>query len=380
MFDPRSAELASTRTTTTCGVCDTRLPRDSNPTIIDSACVCDDCMQNAIKPKFHAALDNERDYPARWSARIALSPDDYPGLLPESFRQMWHKRTREYNTPSAERLYCPHSVLRMSGEEPEVVPQPEQIAAPSGGNTGRCGAFLGARAVDTTIALVCEECARGVCRGCGEPLSSMSQHACSTASSAKSKSKCDEIEGLVRGIDFQIRLGCSMGAELRDGCNAVWCETCVIYFCYICGVQAADDSDHWRKGSAYPRYNARGAADAQFDRDDDEDGGVEPDDDTGDEEEDNSELESDEDEDDPELEDGGGFGLIEEFQIAEDQPDQDVDAEQQPPGDGLNQSHDELGVQESAAAGPFVGAVPVFRDFREFLHWRLNNTPAPEDT
>ncbi|KAK1079310.1 hypothetical protein LTR33_006499, partial [Friedmanniomyces endolithicus] len=305
----------------------------------------------------------------------------------------WQERLRMYNTPSEERIFCQHSVLRTSEEELEMMPELEQAAAHEGEKIGKCGAFVGARVVDGAVTLVCKRCAGNVCSGCGESLASRSQHACSAASLATVKMKSDEIEGLIRGKDFQICPGCNMGAELRDGCNAVWCNTCAIYFCYICGVEADDESAHWAKGSACPRYNARGAADAQFDLDDEEDGDMEIEDDSGDEAEGDSELEDDPgDEDeakselegDSELEDGGGFHLNEEFRMAEDQPHQEFDDPQQPIRGGLNQSHDGLGVQESAAAGSFDGAVPVFREFRDFLRWRLglteDNPPASEDT
>jgi len=384
MSDPPSSP---TTTTTTCGVCDKVQPQDSDLTTIDFAKVCNECMQDTIKPKFLAALQNERDYPAWWSARVVLRPEDNPGLLSESFHQEWQERLRMYNTPSEERIFCLHSVLRAIEEELEMVPELEQAATHEGGKIGKCGAFIGARVVDGAVTLVCKGCAGEVCSGCGESLASRSQHSCDAASSATVKSKCDEIEGLVRGVDFQVCPGCSMGAALRDVCNAVWCDTCAIYFCYICGVEADDGSAHWAKGSACPRYNAQGAADAHFDLDDDEDGGVENQDDAGDDDEDDSELEDNTElegdselEGDLELEDGEEFGLNEEFRIAENQPHQEVDEPQQPLRGGLDQSHDGLRVQEPAAVGTFVGAVPVFRDFREFLHWRLNNTPAPEDT
>ncbi|KAK1814185.1 hypothetical protein LTR12_011464 [Friedmanniomyces endolithicus] len=192
-----------------------------------------------------------------------------------------------YNTPSEERIFCQHSVLRTSEEELEMMPELEQAAAHEVEKIGKCSAFIGARVVDGAVTLV---------------------------------------------------------------------------------------------------Y-------AQFDLDDEEDADMEIEDDSGDEDEDDSELEDDpgdedeaesELESDSELEDGGGFHLNEEFRVAEDQPHQEVDDPQQPIQGGLNQSHDGRGVQESAAAGSFDGAVPVSREFRDFLRWRLglteDNPSASEDT
>ncbi|KAK5139630.1 hypothetical protein LTR32_007317, partial [Rachicladosporium monterosium] len=134
MSDPPSSP---TTTTTTCGVCDKVQPRGSDLTTIDFAKVCNECMQDTIKPKFLAALQNERDYPARWSARVVLRPEDYPGLLSESFHQKWQERLGMYNTPSEERIFCLHSVLRAIEEELEMVPELEQAATHEGGKIGK---------------------------------------------------------------------------------------------------------------------------------------------------------------------------------------------------------------------------------------------------
>jgi hypothetical protein len=72
-------------------------------------------------------------------------------------------------------------------------------------------------------------------------------------------------DGLTQGKDVQICPNpmCKKLISLRSGCNHIVCEACQQSFCFICGKEAYDGTDHWTRDC--PRYNARGSARAQYD-------------------------------------------------------------------------------------------------------------------
>lgn len=74
-------------------------------------------------------------------------------------------------------------------------------------------------------------------------------------------------EGWVRGRDYQRCPRCMEAAQLGSGYNHITCN-CTMNYCFICGVEALGNSDHWTRGRC-PRYNQPGANNAQYDGDDD---------------------------------------------------------------------------------------------------------------
>lgn len=73
-----------------CQLCFSDQPRSHQSTIIDGSEVCDGCVQDTIKPKFLAALEQESRYPPRWCGKVVLKLDDYPGPMPASLGSEWH--------------------------------------------------------------------------------------------------------------------------------------------------------------------------------------------------------------------------------------------------------------------------------------------------
>jgi hypothetical protein len=120
------------------------------------------------------------------------------------------------------------------------------------------------------------------------------------------------LEGLARGVDYQVCPRCKSCVGLEDGSNHVSC-LCGGSFCFVCGEVAFDDgSGHWNEGEC-PRYNAEGSGREQYDGEDsesvhemyvalnaffeDDDGSVEDEED----EEDGGNDESEEDDSDDDL-------------------------------------------------------------------------------
>jgi hypothetical protein len=67
-------------------------------------------------------------------------------------------------------------------------------------------------------------------------------------------------DGLTRGVEVQIcpNPGCKKLIGLRDGCNYIICEACTQDFCFLCGIEAFDGTDHWTRAGC-PRFGPRGA-------------------------------------------------------------------------------------------------------------------------
>jgi hypothetical protein len=73
-------------------------------------------------------------------------------------------------------------------------------------------------------------------------------------------------DGLTRGVDLQICPNplCKKLICLATGCNHIVCEACLKNFCFICGEEAYAGTASWTQDC--PRYHARSAANAQYDR------------------------------------------------------------------------------------------------------------------
>ena len=75
--------------------------------MVDSDKVCLNCFKEHVEPLLQAALKYEAHYPVRWG-NSELKPFTFARLLPAGFIKDWIDREKEYQTPPADRLYCPH--------------------------------------------------------------------------------------------------------------------------------------------------------------------------------------------------------------------------------------------------------------------------------
>lgn len=75
----------------------------------------------------------------------------------------------------------------------------------------------------------------------------------------------EALEGQVRGSDYQLCPQCSKVIALEDGCNHIVC-LCMQNFCFICGQEAFDGSNHWVPGGC-PRYGKVGSRRVVYDHD-----------------------------------------------------------------------------------------------------------------
>lgn len=70
------------------------------------------------------------------------------------------------------------------------------------------------------------------------------------------------VEDQRRGFDYQLCPKCSKVIALEDGCNHIVC-LCMQNFCFICGKEAMEESNHWTPGGC-PKYGQPGTDGEQF--------------------------------------------------------------------------------------------------------------------
>ena len=249
-----------------CQVClDTT--HENQPRIIDNTPVCHNCVINGVLPLFHAALQHEHEYPPKWGS-VTLSVQDFADVLGKEFIKQYHRREAEYK--STNRVYCKHRILAKSA--PAVgasAPRRKKLALTlllanyweaMGQTMVECGALVSSQPRRAGKTLLCYRCNGHVCCRCENPLLSIGQeHACTPVD------KSDPLEGQVKGQDYQSCPRCTYVIALADGCNSMSCPQCGVEFCFICGHQAAHDSDHWATGRPCPRWNQPGAENAHHD-------------------------------------------------------------------------------------------------------------------
>lgn len=194
--------------------------------------ICVQCFNKGVFPMFERALLNESGYPPLWGdTTILIQHFIDQGLISAPFQMLYEAREEEYATLGKDRLYC------------------------------ACGEFLGSRGIQFAFRQ-CQCCGRKTCTDCaatikGRPL----DHVCEK----KSNETCQAFKGLTKGRDYQV-CTCGCVVQLRDGCNHIKCRipACRRTFCYICGEDAVEDSNHWAVGSSCPKWNQPDAPNARF--------------------------------------------------------------------------------------------------------------------
>lgn len=194
--------------------------------------ICNACFVDGLLPDFERALLNESGYPPLWgSTPISIWPFIDQGLISAPFRELYEAKEEEYATLAKDRLYC------------------------------ACGQFLGTKGIKSAFRQ-CECCGRKTCTDCGATIRGRPlDHVCDK----KEDEAYQAFKGLIKGRDYQV-CTCGCIVQLRDGCNHVKCRmpACGRSFCYICGEDAVEYSNHWAVGSSCPKYNQPDAPNARF--------------------------------------------------------------------------------------------------------------------
>jgi hypothetical protein len=196
-----------------------------------SARFCDACARDYVAPRFHAALQNEYQYPPMWG-KEKLDIWTFWDLFDNDFREAWREKEKEYAMPVKRRLYCEHR---------------------DSASGMVCGEFLGQRGFGLEL---CERCQCYTCGDCGttnEGAVGMRDHACEKAPAD------DAFTGLRKGRHYQKCPGCEKEIFLAEGCNHMTCRPpCGTHFCFVCGERvAAHQSGHWQRGGC-PRFGVSG--------------------------------------------------------------------------------------------------------------------------
>lgn len=246
----------------TCTFCLEEKPSRSKAVNVAGDDICRDCFESDIRPKFFEAIKNENAWPVKWGG-TTLEVKDFPGFS-AAFKSRWRAKEQEYRTPMAERVYCKQHIDDNGLAEHAPIRIANDEAGLEGVRPERCDRFLGSTTEVNDRTVFCEACEGRTCGACLGPVSRWA-HSCVTAEAV---SEPDPFQGLVRGKDFQRCPSCRLLVTLEDGCNSMVCErpSCQTHFCWICGVEAHHDSDHWRVGARCPRWNQPNAANARHDQ------------------------------------------------------------------------------------------------------------------
>lgn len=214
---------------------------DYTAIMIEEAPICPPC----VRSMFEDALDSEYNYPVRWAGMI-LHPKHFSHVMEEDFIASYKRRETEYNTPVTARAYC------------------------------ECGKFIGQvvseDAFTSTFMMImkCPECQELMCMKCNTQQASTNaalSHDCelNIELRALADRACESkaFEGLRQGVDYQVcpSEACSRKVQIREACNHLICM-CGTEFCFTCGVETAEHSDHWATGTC-PRYGKVEDADAE---------------------------------------------------------------------------------------------------------------------
>lgn len=221
--------------------------------------VCEDCVTESIVPIFYAALDSEAAYNGMYGS-MPLDISAFEQLLGTDFVAKWRVRVQEYSIPKDQRVYCVHpSRTNQQGEGEETV------------EAETCKQFLGEKMTRKTRQSMkpCSKCKRVVCFICSAAVEDRQRHALRGCITQHIEA---DFDGFQRGRDFQVCPGCETRYYHGGACNHMSCEACTTNFCFICGEKAGSQSEHWSRqsGSACPKYNFPGDANAHFDDEDDD--------------------------------------------------------------------------------------------------------------
>ena len=198
-----------------------------------------------LKTQFFRAMENELNYPVKWQTQT-LHPRQFPSVFNRTFVRAYDAKEVEYNAPALQRVYC------------------------------ECGTFVApmvgedARASWVTLASsrLCPRCEARWCLRCAQRCGGFGvEHDC--VPERRLGERRLALGGLKKGKDYQIcpYEGCGRTIELAEACNAINCP-CGTNFCYVCGVQAGPESEHWlRAEGGCPRYGVAGSARLIYDDD-----------------------------------------------------------------------------------------------------------------
>ncbi|KAH9823694.1 IBR domain, a half RING-finger domain [Teratosphaeria destructans] len=253
--------MASSSRTDTCTLCletQTVVMHD-----LQNLLVCEDCLQTQVIPRFYAAIQHEYNYPPEIAPRKPIDEEQFALQLGADFLKRYAVKKHEYRTPYDDRIYCPHKVLLADVLQPGEVAEHKialasaetATAEVSGEAVTECGAMAATHKDDFASDLF-------TCHHCMGEISISEIRAKAEANAEADQS--NRFEGMVRGVDYQLCPKCRIPVQLWDGCNHMECGMCGASFCWICGQEQAEDSDHWLPGGC-PRYGAAGAPNAHFD-------------------------------------------------------------------------------------------------------------------
>jgi len=206
-----------------CSSCDAKLWR--RPVSIGDEVACKGCLRYILQN----SLEAETSFPPRWAGK-RLDPRDFRHVVSSEFLDEYEEKEKEWGCPARLRLYCHHTT------PPQVEP---------------CGNFL-RQSPEDRLCQRCDKCMTYTCGQCHMNLLSQDtrltqtviEHDCDPSLEIQAREQA--FAGLVRGKDYQDcpTETCQRRIELAAACNRMTCPSCGAHFCYICGQQADNGTEH----------------------------------------------------------------------------------------------------------------------------------------
>jgi hypothetical protein len=223
------ANTSDNTTTFTCSACmdDFSLDVESSYNISGN----DYCFR-CLKSRMDMMTTSSDGFPCEISG-ATLDPGMFPPALfggedaCEKYKNIFNMKQMEWATLIEHRLYC---------DCPEGM---------------YIGALTGNQITYETTFGGCGSCGQVYCMKCAgktdeSDASIISHLRCSSAEMARrAEETMRELEGLTRGVDYQMCPECRNRVQRSIGCNHMTCSSCFAHFCYICGCEAGGNSGHW---------------------------------------------------------------------------------------------------------------------------------------
>lgn len=251
-----------------CTLCFEPFPEGSRHVIAGTDIVCKACFKSDLKPRFLLAVKHEHHYPVQWGP-TDLNPREFPFEI--KFLARWEVRIQFYSLPKSERMpiMCSQLCAELPTGDLQCIDKAKyENRKKKGEPTAQCQRYLGTARNAEPLQRKCKKCHGVSCGVCGLALQwappgddrKVLDHNCDTANLTKT-----EQVPLVRGVDFQLcpNPACKEAYSLESGCNVMTCVHCRTHFCFLCGVAAHHDGDHWT--TTCPRWNRPGTQQAHFD-------------------------------------------------------------------------------------------------------------------
>lgn len=219
----------NTTTTWTCGAC----LGDFSPGTESSYNIGgNDYRFDCLKTRMDMMKTSSDGHPCEIGG-ATLDPGMFPAALfggegeYDKYKNVFNMKQMEWETPIEHRLYCDCPEGMYIG----ALTNNQDVRETTFGGCVSCGQVY------------CMECAGKTDESDEDIIAHLGCWKAEVASRAEETRP--ELEGLTRGVDYQMCLACKNRVQRSIGCNHMTCSSCLAHFCYTWGCEADGNSGHW---------------------------------------------------------------------------------------------------------------------------------------